>query len=64
MEQITSGLGLLAAAAPLLAIGAVWISPEALEWAMTRLAMRRAYILAGRDAAELERDRMTKAVAA
>ena len=63
MENINGIMGLAAAA---LAVGAtaVWISPEALEWAMTRLAMRRAYILAGRDAAELERDRMTKAVAA
>ena len=63
MENINGIMGLAAAA---LAIGATaaWISPEALEWAMTRLAMRRAYILAGRDAAELERDRMAKAVAA
>ena len=63
MENINGIMGLAAAA---IAVGctAVWISPEALEWAMTRLAMRRAYILAGRDAAELERDRMAKAVAA
>jgi hypothetical protein len=57
MEQITSGLGALAAAAPVLMAGAVWMSPEALRWCIMRLSMRVAYIEAGRTAAQVERDR-------
>jgi hypothetical protein len=57
MEQITSGLGVLAAAAPVLMAGAVWMSPEALTWLVMRLRMRIAYIQAGRDAADVERKR-------
>jgi hypothetical protein len=57
MEQITSGLGALAAAAPLLMAGAVWMSPEALRWCIMRLSMRVHYIEAGRTAAQIERER-------
>lgn len=57
MEQITSGIGLLAAAAPVLMAGAAWMSPEALTWPVMRLRMRIAYIDAGRQAADVERKR-------
>ena len=57
MEQITSGITCLAAAAPVLMAAAVWLEPKALEWLVMRLRMRIAYIRAGRDAAEIERER-------
>jgi len=41
-----------------IAATAVWLAPDILEWCITKLAQRRAYILAGRQAAKLERQRM------
>ena len=44
---------------PVIAAGAVWMSPEALRWCLMRLSMRIAYLEAGRQAAEQERERLT-----
>ena len=41
-----------------IAATAVWLAPDMLEWCITKLAQRRAYILAGRQAAKLEHQRM------
>jgi len=41
-----------------LAAGFCWLSPDALAWLMVRLSARRRYILAGREAAALEAERM------
>lgn len=58
MEEITSGLGCLSTAAPILAATIIWMSPEMLRWAIKKLAMRVSYIEAGRSAAEIEKTRL------
>ena len=50
-------LGLFGVAV-LLREACVWISPDLLEKRMIRLSARRRYILAGREAAAIEADRM------
>ena len=61
MEQITSSLGFVGAAAVVLMAAATWMSPDALRWCVMRLRMRVSYIEAGRDAAEVERQRFEAA---
>jgi len=53
MENINAII-FLGASAFVLICTAIWLSPDALEHCILRLRMRRAYILAGRDAAQEE----------
>jgi len=46
-----------------LAAGFCWLSPDALAWLMVRLSARRRYILAGREAAAIEMDRLEREIA-
>ena len=61
MEQITSSLGFVGAAAALLMAAATWMSPDALRWLVMHLRMRICFIEAGRDAAQVERERFEAA---